>query len=128
LKSYPIVEGGEDSDKKAHCARIAVAYYVIFDPDKVLGPAVLRPFERRGSKYYELTDHWFPDVGLGVKLWDGVYEGAHDHWLRWCTRDGQMIPTSVERIAQECERADRNKERLERLEAQLRALGQEPTA
>jgi Putative restriction endonuclease len=120
--------GGEDSDKKAHYARIGVSYYVIFDPDNVLGPAVLRSFERRGSKYYELTDHWFPDVGLGVKLWEGACEGFHDHWLRWCTRDGQMIATGVERIAQERDRADRINERMERLAAQLRALGQEPTA
>ncbi len=57
---------------------------------------------------------WFPEVGLGLRLWEGSFEGRPGTWLRWCGRDGQVIPTGAERA--------------ERLAAQLRALGIEAAA
>ena len=140
--------GGEDGHKRAYYASAGVPYYVIFDPDDWLEAGVLRSFERRGKTYKLLPDHWLPDVGLGVTLWEGAYEAFPDRWLRWCERDGRLIPTGAERIAQEREltdqarqraeqerlraeqerqRADQEREWRERLEIQLRALGVEPT-
>jgi hypothetical protein len=51
----------------------------------------------------------FPDVGLGLVLWTGTFEGQQQTWLRRCDKDGRVIPTGAERLA-----------------AQLRALGVEP--
>jgi hypothetical protein len=120
--------GGEDGDKKAHYAASGVPYYVIFDPEEWLGSGMLRSFELKGRTYQPLADHWLPDVRLGVKLWEGAYENTPALWLRWCDREGRPIPTGAERVAIEQERAEQERQRRERLEAQLRALGQEPTA
>jgi hypothetical protein len=73
-------------------------------------------------------------------LWQGVYEGLLQTWLRWCDRDGVVIPTGAERAAHECQRseaaeqraeaaeqrAEQERQRAERLAAQLRALDIEP--
>jgi mannose/cellobiose epimerase-like protein (N-acyl-D-glucosamine 2-epimerase family) len=53
-------------------------------------------YELRGRKYAKITERWLPDVGLGLTLWDGVYEAKHDTWLRWCDRDGKLILTGAE--------------------------------
>ncbi len=58
---------------------------------------------------------------LGLKLWSGEFEGRRASWLRWCDKDGVILPTGQELAAQERARA-------ERLAAQLRAAGIEPEA
>jgi hypothetical protein len=64
---------------------------------------------------------WFDEVQLGVTLWRGIYEEREDTWLRWCDRNGVVIPTGAER-------ADAEHERAERLAAKLRAAGIDPDA
>jgi Uma2 family endonuclease len=113
--------GDEDGYKMARYARIGVPYYVIFDPEGWLNGGVLRSFELEKDTYRPLPAHWFSKVNLGVKLWQGSYEGHQAEWLRWCDAQGQPIPTGYER-------AERERQRLERLEAQLRALGIDPSA
>ncbi len=127
--------GGEEGHKFLDYARIGVPFYVIFDPENRLGQGVLRAFVKQGKKYAVTNPACFEEIGLGLVLWDGPYEGQDWHWLRWCDCDGRLIPNAAERIAQEHERAEQERERAEqekqwreRLEAQLRALGQEPTA
>jgi hypothetical protein len=46
-------------------------------------------------------------AGIGVTLWQGVYEGLTQTWLRWCGQDGTVIPTGAERAEQERQRAER---------------------
>ena len=65
------------------------------------------------------TDTRLPNVGLGVTLWQSVFEGWHDTWLRWCDQGGEVIPTGAERAAIERQRA-------ERLAEKLRELGVDP--
>jgi hypothetical protein len=106
--------GGEADLKLRQYARIGIPYYAIFDPKKILGAEVLRSFVLLGREYQPRSDNWFPDVRLGLKLWEGSFEETSGQWLRWCDQEGQVIPTG--------------RERMERLEAQLRALGVEPEA
>ena len=75
---------------------------------------MLRVLVLSRGKYESLDANWFPEVGLGLVLWTGTFEGQQQTWLRWCDREGRVIPTGVERTA--------------RLAAQLRALGVEPEA
>src|SRR5262249_12087876 len=96
------------------------------------GP-VLRVYGLRVGIYEELASHWLPDIGLGLTLWEGAYEGARDTWLRWCDQDRRVVPTGAEiaeqerqRAEQEHQRAEQERQRAERLLAQLRALGVEP--
>jgi Uma2 family endonuclease len=112
---------GEEGVKMRTCARLGLLYYVIFDPDDLLGNGVLRAFVLSRGKYEPIDAKWLPDVGLGLVLWTGTFEGQQQTWLRWCDKDGRVIPTGAER-------AERLADRAERLAAQLRALGVEPEA
>ena len=71
---------------------------------------------------------WLPGVGLGLTLWEGEYEGQPGLWLRWCDRQGVVIPTGRERAEQERQRAEQERQRAQRLEERLRALGVDPEA
>jgi Uma2 family endonuclease len=111
--------GGEDTFKKQAYARMGILFYVIFDPENVLEQGVLRAFVLQRGRYEPVEPNWLPEVGLGLTLWEGIFEGHRETWLRWCDRDGRVIPTGAER-------AEAVTEKLRRLEAQLRALGHEP--
>ncbi len=118
--------GQEDSRKLQLYARIGVDYYVIVDPTRQLSTTLLRVYERRQRAYVRLTEGWLEGVQLGVRLWEGVYEGKHSTWIRWHDRSGALLLTGAERAEQERLRAEQEYQRAERLAAQLRTLGVEP--
>jgi len=127
--------GGEQGYKMQEYARQGIPYYVIFDPAEYYKSGVLRVFGLQKGIYEPLQNAWFDSVGLGVCLWTGIYEATADEWLRWCDRDGRVIPTGKEKIEQEAQRAEQEKQRAEqeaqraeKLRAQLRALGIDPSA
>jgi hypothetical protein len=98
---------------------IVQPHYVIFDPALHLKGSALRFFGLNLGACEERKDGWFADIGVGLTLWEGTYEGAHDRRLRYFREDGTVIPTGAEFAEQERQRA-------EGLLAQLRALGVEP--
>jgi Uma2 family endonuclease len=104
--------GGEATYKLGRYAKMGVPYYVIFDPERWLKDEVFRSFELVRGKYRPLSKHWFPDVRLGLKLWEGRYADLSARWLRWIDGRGSVIPTGAERA--------------DRLAARLRELGHEP--
>jgi Uma2 family endonuclease len=134
---------GKTTAKKDIYAQIGIPYYVVFDPlrqiqapDEMNG-ALLRVWAISPVGYAELTatsgigavdqSVWLEGVGLGLALWEGQFEEEVTRlWLRWCDRDGQVIPTGAEgqelaRQAQEIER-----QRADRLAQRLRELGVDP--
>jgi len=111
--------GGEADRKMREYARIGIPYYVIFDPEEHLDGGVLSVFELHGRHYKPIEPAWMPEAGLGLVLWEGVYEGNDGRWLRWCDKQGQVIATGQER-------AEQARLRENRLREQLRALGVEP--
>jgi Uma2 family endonuclease len=112
--------GGEETLKKKLYAKQGVAYYAIFDPEQVLGDEILRTWQLRGGQYEAVeSDHW-PEIGLGLRLWEGTFEGLNITWLRWCDEKGEVIPTGEERAQRERERADRAEARVRELEEALR--------
>jgi Uma2 family endonuclease len=140
-------EGGELSDKLTKYAMGGVLYYVVFDPELHLKQGVLHVRKLQGRTYIEMPEYWFPEIGLGLTLWNGAYEGVSAEWLRWCYQDRSLVLTGAElseraqqQAQQERERAEhaqqqaehaqqqaqQERERAERLLAQLRALGIEP--
>lgn len=58
------------------------------------------------------------DLGVGLGLWSGKFEGVPSCWLRWCDKAGNWLLTDTERAEQ----------KAERLAARLRALGIDPEA
>ncbi len=102
-------------------ARIGVSRCVVYDPGLQTGDEPLRVYAMSRGRLVRTDETWFDEVGLGVVLWRGRFEGCEDTWLRWCDRSGVVIPTGEERV--EAERA-----RAERLAAKLRAAGIDPDA
>jgi Uma2 family endonuclease len=105
--------GGEETFKKSLYARQGVAHYVVFDPNHYLSKETLRTYELSGGEYRVGEPGPWPAIGLGLRLWEGKFEGHGDTWLRWCDADGEILPTGEERIRE--------------LEAELRRLKGGPT-
>lgn len=88
-------EGGEEDDKLRRYRRIRVPYYVIHDPYACLSDQLLRIYALDRKKYKVQESGWLEDVGLGLTIWNGVYEGFASDWLRWCDDEGVVIPCAT---------------------------------
>ncbi len=119
-------KGGETGKKFDIYARMRVWYYVIFDPQQLIQEEMLQMYQLSLRRYVPLQGQQLEQVGLGLTLWDGVFEGFDTRWLRWLNSEGKLIPTGLEGKDQEQQRADQERQRAERLAAQLRAMGIEP--
>ena len=134
--------GGEENFKLDAYCHWQVPYYVIFDPEEHLRHGALRGFHLVERSYQPVSVDQFPGLGLGLRLWTGVYEDYQETWLRWCDAVGEIIPTGKERnlqasaqaqqerqrAEQERQRAEQERQRAEQLREQLRALGIDPSA
>ena len=96
--------------------------YVWYDP---FNPNDLAGFSLQKGLYepIALDDGRLISQSLGLALvrWRGAFKGVEDVvWLRWAMVDGVLLPTDREQ-------AERERQRVDRLTAQLRELGIEPT-
>lgn len=119
-------DGQELTRKLSDYAQIGVAYYVVFDPlrqiqdPELMDRALLRVFGLTVGRYRDIAEpFWLETVGLGLTLWDGIYEQVPGVWLRWCDQQGVVIPTGAED-------RDQQRQRAERLAEKLRSLGVDP--
>jgi hypothetical protein len=133
-------KGNELDSKKAAYARMGIAYYVVFDPlqqlqrEDELNGQLLKVWALTAGQYVDMPEpFWLQAVGLGLTVWQGTFEEQTSAWLRWCDREGQVIPTGaegreIERQGREMERQGREveRQRAERLAERLRALGINP--
>jgi Uma2 family endonuclease len=107
--------GGEDGLKKKQYARLGVAYYAVFDPEQFLSDEPIRIWQLHGRRYRRVKPGYWPEIGLGLVLWQGKFAGHTDTWLRWCGEEGVVVPTGGER-------ADKAEERVRELEEALGRL------
>ena len=105
--------GEEDGEKKRRYARMRVSYYVIYDPQRQVMTDTLTVYRLNGFEYDRQAEAQFPDLGLGLTLWEGVFEGKQDTWLRWTDARRQLIPTGRERAEQERQRTEQERQRAE---------------
>ncbi|MEH1937341.1 MAG: Uma2 family endonuclease [Nostoc sp.] len=119
-------EGDELGKKLKIYEHMRASYYIVYDPNQQLGEKVLRVYELRGTRYFETSEIWLEQVGLGVTLWEGKFEDRQDTWLRWCYQDGTVLLTGDERAEQERQRAEQAEQRTQLLADRLRALGVDP--
>lgn len=97
-------KGGELGRKMKLYAHIGVTYYVVFDPDQLLGERKLRAFRLSGGRYTEMlvTEPVFlEELGLGITLWDGVIEDTPGCFLRFVGKDGRLLLTGSERMVED---------------------------
>jgi hypothetical protein len=104
--------GHELDEKLRTYERMKVGYYVVFDPDQLLSPETLVIHRLEGFRFEPHASSFLPEVKLGLTIWEGEFEGVRNRWLRWTDERGTLIPTG--------------KERVERLAAKLREMGQDP--
>ena len=114
----------ELGEKLSTYAKIGVKYYIVYDPSQQLGKKVLRVHELRERRYEETNKTWLEEVGLGVTLWSGVFEGRQDVWLRWCDREGNVLLTGDERAQQEKQRASQAEQRASQAEQRAQILAE----
>lgn len=117
---------GEDDTKMASYAQIGIPLYVIFDPLNRLGPDTLRVYGLTRGSYRPVAANWLPEANLGLTFWEGTYDGCQAVWLRWCDRDGHVLPTGRERAEAAEESTAQERRRAEQLAQRLRELGAEP--
>ncbi|MFN6486261.1 MULTISPECIES: Uma2 family endonuclease [unclassified Nostoc] len=126
-------EGDELGKKLKIYEQMRASYYIVYDQNQQLGEKILRVYELRGRRYFETSENWLEQVGLGVTLWEGKFEDRQNTWLRWCYQDGNVLLTGDERAEQERERTEQERERAEQAEQRsqllaerLRAMGVDP--
>jgi Uma2 family endonuclease len=68
-------EGDELGKKLNIYEQMRASYYILYDPTQQLGEKILRVYELRGRRYFETSETWLEQVGLGETLWEGEFEG-----------------------------------------------------
>jgi Uma2 family endonuclease len=112
-------KGKELGEKLKRYERMRALYYAVFDPQRLIQKEALRIFELAVGEYIPKLDRNLSRVGLGLTLWEGVFEGHRAQWLRWCDDGGNLLATGAESARMERQRADR-------LAEKLRSLGIDP--
>ena len=143
-------KGEELGRKLKDYARAGVSYYGVYDPLRQLRELQGSPlalFQRRGGEFVPFASTWLEDkglrpanakglrpanakglrpanaIGLGLTLWQRSFEVVNTEWLRWCDREGQVLPTGEEKAALEQQRAEAERQRAEALLELLRSHG-----
>jgi hypothetical protein len=145
---------GKTVSKKDRYDQIGIRHYIVFDPLKQIqadmNQAQVQIWSRSKDDEPLQLEHslqevgefaWFPDLEIGLTLWRGNFEEEVTRvWLRWCDRDGTVIPTGAERANQaefraemaefqaENERSRAEDERSRAEDAELRANNAELAA
>ncbi|MEM8637444.1 MAG: Uma2 family endonuclease [Cyanobacteria bacterium P01_G01_bin.54] len=129
LEFLSATEGGEYSAKATYPLGkfffyervLQVPNYGIFDPET--GVLELHRFD--ANQRYQLATpneqgrYWLPELNLFLGVWQGSRENRQGYWLRWWDGVGNLLLWGTEQVEQE-------RQRVERLAAQLRAAGIEP--
>ncbi|NEO64954.1 MAG: Uma2 family endonuclease, partial [Moorea sp. SIO4G2] len=63
--------------------------------------------------------YWIDEISLFLGIWQGTRENRTGYWLRWWDQQGELLLWGSELVIHERQRA-------EKLAAQLRAAGIEP--
>jgi Uma2 family endonuclease len=95
-------------------------YYGIYEVD----PGRVEMYQLVGTRFQlqpanERGRFPIPELGVELGIWQGLFQNMDFPWMRWWDQRGNLLLTGHERAEQERQRA-------ERLAAQLRALGVEP--
>lgn len=70
--------------------------------------------------------HFIEAMNLFLGTWQGTKEAHSGYWLRWWDRNGNLLPWAVEKIEQERQRAEQERQQKERLIGYLQSQGIDP--
>ncbi|MEO1655422.1 MAG: Uma2 family endonuclease, partial [Bacteroidota bacterium] len=95
-------KGGELDRKKEVYSRIGVPFYILIDPYFQISKHYLQVFrldEGRGYMPLDQAHNYIPEIQLGIRLWEGLFEKCSDPnypWARWCDKEGRILKTGSE--------------------------------
>jgi Uma2 family endonuclease len=129
-------DGGEYSSKPTYPPGkwfyyekiLKVPNYLIFEPST----GDLELYQLDGNQEYQIQSadannrYWIPQIELFIGVWQGSRENRNGNWLRWWDSQGNLLLWGFEAARQQSDRANQERDRAERLAAQLRAAGIEP--
>jgi Uma2 family endonuclease len=87
---------------------LKVPHYIVFDRRD----SHLRYFRLENDRYQEQPIAptnprlWIPELEIGLAIWDGLFEGMPQSWLRWCDAAGEIFPTDTEAALAEVQRLE----------------------
>ncbi|PSB03275.1 Uma2 family endonuclease [Merismopedia glauca] len=115
---------GEYSRKKTQYAQLGILYYVIYSSRRRRKPHLEVHKLVNGS--YVLQEGnvvLLPEVGLGIGIERGIYQGIEREWVYWYDEQGQrwLVPEEIAR--QERQQRQEAEQRVRILEERLRSLG-----
>ena len=103
---------------------LQVPYYVTYSRTE----NSFRVFHLEEGRYQELelSDRrlWLEEIGLGLGLWPGIYNGVDRWWLRFYEASGDWVPTPTEQAERERQRGDREQQEKELAQEQVARLQQ----
>ena len=70
----------------------------------------------------ELNNFFLSQIGLGLTIWHGIFEGLEYDWLRWCDASGNILLTGNELAQQEKQRAEQAQQQAEQVQQQAEQL------
>ncbi|MEH2363646.1 Uma2 family endonuclease [Nostoc sp.] len=100
---------------------LKVPNYIIFEPDS----GSIEMYCLYKTEQYILREpdenqrYWISEMNLYLRVWQGTRDNRTGNWLRWWDEQGNLLLWGRELVEQE-------RQRVERLAAQLRAAGIEP--
>ena len=100
---------------------LKVPNYIIFNPNN----GSLKMYRLQNTEQYILQEpdenqsYWIAQINLYLGVWQGTWENRAGKWLGWWDEQGNLLLWGGELAEQE-------RQRTERLAAQLRAAGIEP--
>ncbi len=89
-------KGGELNQKVQKYAKMRILYYAVYDPGSVYSSMPLTFFRLIGNEYEKIDFNFFKEIGIGLKLWEGEYEGVSATWLRWFDSENNLVMTGSE--------------------------------
>ena len=69
--------------------------------------------ELRNNIYVDNGNFFLSQIGLGLTIWHGIFEGIEYDWLRWCDASGNILLTGNELAQQAQQQAEQEKQRAE---------------
>lgn len=131
ILSENTAEKDKNDRKSNYQNQMRVTEYFWFDP---FNPEDWAGFALHQGIYQPIlprADNLLPSrvMELGLQLWQGNYKGIDATWLRWCTLDGELLPTAQELASAERQRVEQEQLRVKqtrlRLQHVVRKLLQE---
>lgn len=117
---------GEYSTKKEEYRNLGILYYVVYNPLRRRKPR-LEVYKLVNGEYQVFTENlvWMPEIGLGMGIERGTYQGITREWMYWYNEGGVRILTPEEQAQLAQQQAKLAQQQLQQAEQQAQLAQQQ---